>query len=164
MPDFYFAYGSNMNPARMRARGLEFAHYEPAILSGFELCFNKRAHNKHGVAYANIRTAPGRSVEGVLYTLDAQIHVMDPFEGTPVRYSRELFPTVTAGGVAWAWVYVANRAFVEDALSVEENYLNHLLSAGELLSESYRAWLSKLAPILPSDGIADGDTGLRFNV
>lgn len=164
MPDFYFAYGSNMNPARMRARGLEFTQYYPGILEGYELCFNKRAHNKHGVAYANVRRAPEQRVEGVLYTLEASISVMDPFEGTPVRYSRELFPIATGLGVTWAWVYVANRAFVADALSVEENYLNHLLSAGDLLSAPYRQRLATLAPVLPSEPVSDTEVGLLFNV
>lgn len=164
MPDFYFAYGSNMNPARMRARGLDFAHHEPGVLEHYALCFNKRAHNKQGIAYANVCRAPQQRVEGVLYTLAASISVMDPFEGTPVRYSRELFPIATAAGISWAWVYVANRAYIADALSVEENYLNHLLSAGDLLSASYRQRLATLAPVLPSDPAADSEAGLRFNV
>lgn len=164
MPDYYFAYGSNMNPARMRARGLDFAHHERGVLEGFALRFNKRAHNKQGVAYANVGREPGERVEGVLYTLTAEISVMDPFEGTPIRYSRELFPIATDTAVIWAWVYVANRAYVADALSVEENYLNHLLSAGDLLSATYRQRLATLAPILPSDSVTDSELGLRFNV
>lgn len=164
MSDFYFAYGSNMNPERMRARGLAFARFEPGRMHGFRLCFNKRAHNKTGIAYANIAHDPSTLVEGVLYQLEGDIQVMDPFEGTPVRYSREKFPVDTDSGVTWAWVYVANPAYIADALSVEENYLNHLLSAGDLLSEDYRQQLSQLAPVLASSTPQDPEIGLRFNV
>ncbi|MBB3046145.1 gamma-glutamylcyclotransferase (GGCT)/AIG2-like uncharacterized protein YtfP [Litorivivens lipolytica] len=164
MSDYYFAYGSNMNPERMRARGLAFTRFEAGRLSGFRLSFNKRAHNKTGIAYANISRDPDGLVEGVLYQLEGDIQVMDPFEGTPVRYSRELFAIETAVGVTWAWVYVANPAYIADALSVEENYLNHLLSAGELLSEAYRQQLAQLAPVLASTAPQDRETGLRFNV
>lgn len=166
MSDYYFAYGSNMNPQRMRARGLHFAAYQAGSLRGYTLSFNKRAHNKTGIAYANISYRQGDIVEGVLYALspDSPISVMDPFEGTPVRYSRELFPVETDGGVIWAWVYVANPAYIADALQIEENYLAHLLSAGDLISEDYRARLSALESVVPSDKPTDATVGLRFNV
>ena len=164
MTDFYFAYGSNLNPERMRARGLAFTRHEAARLPSYALCFNKRAHNKTGIAYANITYAPESIVEGVLYQLAGDIEVMDPFEGTPVRYSRELFPVAAAESVIWAWVYVANPAYIASELHVEENYLNHLLSAGDLLSAAYREHLAGLAPVVASDAPADHNTGLRFNV
>lgn len=166
MPDFYFAYGSNMNPARMRARGLDYRHCQPGRLLNCALHFNKRAHNKRGVAYANICHAPGDEVQGVLYELaeTTQIAMMDPYEGTPVRYSRELFEVAVASGRQWAWVYVANPAFIDATLGVEENYLSHLLGAGELLSPDYRQRLQSLVPVVASDSPADPERGLRFNV
>ncbi len=164
MTNFYFAYGSNMNPERMRARGLAFTRHESARLPGYALCFNKRAHNKTGIAYANIAFDPDSLIEGVLYQLAGDIEVMDTFEGTPVRYSRELFPVAAAERVIWAWVYVANPAYIASELHVEENYLNHLLSAGNLLSEAYREYLAGLAPVVASETPADRETGLLFNV
>ncbi|MFT6592552.1 MAG: hypothetical protein ACJAU3_000610, partial [Zhongshania sp.] len=88
MTSCYFAYGSNMNPARMRARGLNFVRAESAVLPGFRLVFNKQSHCKPSVAYANVRPASKCRVEGVLYTLAnaADLDLMDHFEGTPVRY------------------------------------------------------------------------------
>lgn len=166
MPDYYFAYGSNMNPARMRARGLEYSHCQPGRLKHCELRFNKRAHNKQGVGYANVCHRRGSEVEGVLYQLAGAIDIsmMDPYEGTPVRYSRELFEVFTATGTQWAWVYIANPAFLDACLGVEEAYLNHLLSAGELLSADYRRRLQSLAPVIPSNPDRDDRQGLRFNV
>lgn len=139
MADWYFAYGSNMNPQRVCARGLPFDEARAAVLSGFRLVFNKRAHGKQGVAYANIAACPGARVEGVAYRLSQReaIHIMDPFEGTPVRYSREVFPLHSEGAVLAAWVYVANPAWVDAGLLPERPYLEHLLAGAPFLSAGY---------------------------
>ena len=52
--DYYFAYGSNMNPARMAVRGMRYRQSLRAQLPGWQLAFNKRAHGKEGIAYASI--------------------------------------------------------------------------------------------------------------
>lgn len=136
---YYFAYGSNMNPARMRSRGLLFDEALAGQLPGFALCFNKRAHDRPGRSYANIRYQRDGVVEGVLYRLSHadEICKMDPFEGTPVFYSRERMPVLTARGVIAAWVYVANPAMREEGLWPTRAYLEHLLAGREFLSEAY---------------------------
>ena len=136
---YYFAYGSNMNPARMRSRGLLFDEARAGQLSGFALCFNKRAHDRPGRSYANIRYQRDGVVEGVLYRLSHadEIRKMDPFEGTPVFYSRERMPVITAQGVIAAWVYVANPAMRAEGLWPTRAYLEHLLAGREFLSEAY---------------------------
>ena len=98
---FYFAYGSNMNPARMAGRGLDVVEALPGRLHGMELRFNKRSRQNPRWACANIAWSPGSLVEGVLYRLadDRQILKMDPFEGAPFYYSRELFPIRVGGDV-----------------------------------------------------------------
>ena len=139
MVDWYFAYGSNMNAARMRARGLEFSEAMAGSLPGFGLRFNKRAVGKQGVAYANIQVAPGERVEGVLYRLVEReaITVMDRFEGSPVRYSREAFRVQSEQGEVAAWIYVANAAMLDHNVLPERPYLEHLLAGREHLSEAY---------------------------
>ena len=143
--NWYFAYGSNMNPARMQARGLMVLEALAGHLPNYRLCFNKRAADRApGRAYANIQHARDALVEGVLYRLaDAdEIAKLDHFEGTPVYYSRECLPIVTAQGVQAAWVYVANPAFREEGLLPSADYLAHLLAGRGLLSEAYWAELS----------------------
>ena len=81
--EYYFAYGSNMNPGRMAVRGMRYRESMAARLEGWGLAFNKRAHGKQGIAYANIVPMEG-VVEGVLYRL---------------RDHREIERTP---GVAWA--------------------------------------------------------------
>ncbi|GLZ89456.1 gamma-glutamylcyclotransferase [Metapseudomonas resinovorans] len=136
---FYFAYGSNMNPARMRSRGLAFSEALAGRLEGYALCFNKRAHDRPGRSYANIRYQRDGVVEGVLYRLEHEDEIwkMDPFEGTPIFYSRERMPVVTARGVQSAWVYVANPAMREDGLWPTRSYLEHLLAGREFLTPTY---------------------------
>lgn len=142
---WYFAYGSNMNPARMQARGLSVVEALPGQLPGYGLCFNKRAVDRApGRAYANIRHQRGAVVEGVLYRLqgDNEIAKLDPFEGTPVYYSRERLPILTTQGVQPAWVYIANPAFREEGLLPSADYLAHLLAGREWLSAAYWAALA----------------------
>ncbi|MFI8482678.1 gamma-glutamylcyclotransferase family protein [Pseudomonas sp. NPDC078700] len=142
--DWYFAYGSNMNPARMQARGLHVLEARAGQLSGFALRFNKRAATVMGQAFANIVYQPGSVVEGILYRLaDAgEIDKLDPFEGTPVLYSRERMHITTAQDDIAAWVYIANPAFREEGLLPSREYLGHLLQGREFLSEAYWAALS----------------------
>lgn len=144
MATWYFAYGSNMNPERMRSRGLLFSEALGGQLTGYELCFNKRAHDRPGTAYANIRHRQGGVVEGVLYRLAeaGEIFKMDPFEGTPVFYSRERMPVLTTQGVLPGWVYVANPAWRSDGLRPTRAYLEHLLAGREFISEAYWQALS----------------------
>ncbi|HSC84269.1 MAG TPA: gamma-glutamylcyclotransferase family protein [Pseudomonas sp.] len=141
---YYFAYGSNMNPARMQARGLLVEEAMAGQLPGFALCFNKRAHDHPGRAYANIRHQPGARVEGVLYRLAAasEILKMDPFEGTPVFYSRERMAVHTGRGPIAAWVYVANPAWRAEGLAPSRAYLAHLLAGRPHLSADYWAELA----------------------
>ena len=45
----YFAYGSNMNPERVKARGLEYSQVLSGQLSGYELVFNKYSAKRAGI-------------------------------------------------------------------------------------------------------------------
>ena len=139
MTSCYFAYGSNMNPARMQARGLRILTAEAASLWGFKLVFNKQSHCKPSVAYANVQQAGKCHVEGVLYTLASidELRLMDHFEGTPVRYSRECMHVHTSSGQRATWIYLANPAYINNALLPESSYLAHLLAGREFLSSEY---------------------------
>lgn len=140
---YYFAYGSNMNPARVVQRKMGYSDCEPGILTGYRLAFNKRSVKYPGAAAANIVEEANSFVEGVVYHLidEQQIGVMDPFEGYPVRYNRLLVPIKTATGRVDVWVYVANPDFIEEGLKPASWYLNHLLSARDFLSADYYAQL-----------------------
>lgn len=141
----YFAFGSNMNPQRVRDRGLSIEAIESGRLHGFELLFNKQARALQGIGRANIRPRHGSLVEGVLYRLvdDLEIDKMDRFEGTPRQYSREFVPVETRRGVCWAWTYVGNPAVVVSGLQPNRAYLDHLIARAEFLSASYLERLAR---------------------
>ncbi len=167
MIDFYFAYGSNMNPERMKARGIAFVRAIKGTLPGFSLCFNKRAMGKENVAYANIMYNKCEQVEGVLYQLSRaeDICLMDPFEGNPIRYSREVFKVATDEGFINSWVYVANSAMIAEGLLPEKMYLNHLLKGKPWQSEKYHQWLQQHAFIDNSHAAENSEmNGLTHNV
>ena len=158
----YFAYGSNMNPDRVRERGIRFEHAAGARLKDFALVFDKTSRKHAGVGHANVRRAPGAVVEGVLYWLEGpeEIGKMDRFESTPVNYSREVIQVEVqqahlpaaaepdlaslAGGelLITTWTYFANPAVRQTGLLPPRSYLNHLLAGRPYLSSSYYRMLA----------------------
>ncbi|NJN53225.1 MAG: gamma-glutamylcyclotransferase, partial [Gammaproteobacteria bacterium] len=83
----YFAFGSNMNPERVRARGLQATAIRGAVLAQVRLTFDKVSREHPGIGHAALTFAPGGSVEGVLYDLVGadDIARMDVFERTPIK-------------------------------------------------------------------------------
>lgn len=139
MSSYYFAYGSNMNQERMTQRGLEFHRALPGRVENLKLAFNKRAADAPHRSYANVIYQPGHVVEGVLYELVSprEIVKMDPFEGAPRLYSREIYGIETDEGMIPSWVYIANKAMITEGLLPARWYLNHLLAGREFLSDDY---------------------------
>ena len=139
MSVYYFAYGSNMNPARMAARGMGVVSIQSGRLPNLRLAFNQRATGIPGVSHANLVYEAGAEVEGVLYRLThmEEIVKMDPFETAPRSYSRDIFTVHTCSGVIPSWVYIANRATIAEGLSPSRDYLDHLLAGRDYLSEDY---------------------------
>ena len=140
----YFAYGSNMNPDRVRERGIRFSAVLPAVLSGVRLAFDKASAKHPGVGHANVVFDQTSAVEGVLYLLEAteEIAKMDPFESTPINYSREIVRVSTTQGSMNAWTYFANPGVRREGLVPPRSYLDHLLAGEPFLSAEYFAMLN----------------------
>lgn len=140
----YFAFGSNMNPQRVRERGLVFGRVDGAWLVDYRLLFDKTAAVHAGTGHANIEPAPGDRVEGVVYELvhDDEILKMDPFEQVPVNYLRHQILVQTRAGTQRAWTYIANDAVRQPGLLPERAYLDHLLCGAPWLSPEYHARLA----------------------
>jgi cation transport regulator ChaC len=144
---YYFAYGSNMNPARVAQRGLRFDEVRSATIDGVRLTFDKQSREHPHCGHANLAFAPGARTEGVLYRLDSnsEIERMDRFEAAPVNYSRDVVWVHTDDGELTAWTYFANAAVIRAGLRPERIYLNHLLAGRDYLSAAYFDWLSRVA-------------------
>lgn len=85
----YFAYGSNMNPERMRERNIYFSSRNHATLKGFRLEFNKVASRNSEEGYANIVLDKDGTVEGILYDItNSDLIKLDRYEGYPDHYNR----------------------------------------------------------------------------
>jgi gamma-glutamylcyclotransferase len=151
--EYYFAYGSNMNPERVRLRRMAIKGYMSGTLNGYRLAFNKRSTIIPGAASANIMVSATSRVEGVIYQLEnlTTIESMDPFEGYPVRHSRQIVPIETREGVLESWVYTANEDHVQEGLKPAKWYLDHLLAGKEYLSESYHCALTHVVPLANTD-------------
>ena len=114
----YFAYGSNLDAAQMRARCPSAKLLGAAMLDGYRLGFaGQRAAWGGGVATV-VRDGEGR-VPGLLWALcDEDLERLDRFEGHPVAYERRrLLVTVADGARRRAHVYVKDAA--EQSLPTE---------------------------------------------
>lgn len=135
---YYFAYGSNMNPARVAARIGDTRRALHGWLEEHRLSFDK-ASRVPGIAHANVQPARGERVEGVLYELrdPEQITLMDPYEGRPHEYERFRHAIVTRDGVIEAWVYIALPERTGQGLKPAREYLEHLLGGRDFLTPDY---------------------------
>jgi cation transport regulator ChaC len=127
---WYFAYGSNMNRAQMRARAGNVLEEHNAHLPNYELRFNKKVRG--GTAGANVQPMQGKTVYGVLYKIeDAAFRSLDRYEGVPEHYRRiEVRVTPEGGQAVPAQVYIATK--VEKGLRPAGHYLQAILEgAGE---------------------------------
>ena len=135
----YFAYGSNMDPDRMRERGVNFLKREHAILEGWRLEFNKVSSRNPDEGYANIVKDENSVVEGILYEInDSDLKILDRYEGYPNHYERiKVAVRMDNGEKVEAVTYIAKPDKVKNGLKPSRKYLNHLLKGCDLLSEEY---------------------------
>ena len=98
METLYFAYGSNMNGARMRARVPTARHVGTATLYGWRLAER---------LYADIELRRGARVRGVVYAMDARdLLVLDRYEGFPNTYTGgDVRVKMDDGRWVQAWAY-----------------------------------------------------------
>lgn len=145
----YFAYGSNMDPERMKSRKVPFTARKWAILRGYSLTFDKKAMAGEGIGYGNIVKCEhfrDSSVEGILYEIDEPgLWRLDNCEGYPHHYDRkELKVELTDGTNASAWTYTARPEKVSKGLEPTREYLSHYLKGSDLLSREYVEMLSSV--------------------
>ena len=135
----YFAYGSNMNPKRMKDRNISFYERVHAIIRGYRLEFNKVANCDPRKGYANIICAEEAVVEGALYEIsDSDLSKLDRYEGYPIHYDRIKIQVHPENGQKnEATIYFAQPNKVKEGLKPTKSYLAHLLAAKDILSKPY---------------------------
>lgn len=122
---WYFAYASNMSRVQMRSRAGDILEERLGRLENYELAFNKKVRG--GTAGANIRPAPGKSVEGVLYKIpESAFKNLDRFEGAPIHYRRiQVNVQDREGRAVAAQAFIATK--VEKGLRPAAHYLKTIL-------------------------------------
>ena len=136
---YYFAYGSNMDPCRMRHRVGRVPPRRLAKLFGYKLVFNKVAKGNSTKGYANIQQCSDSVVCGVLYEISKEdIAKLDRYEGFPEHYDRMNVNVETKEGETLrAITYVARPEKTKEGLQPSKAYLGHLLNASDILPRWY---------------------------
>ena len=141
---WYFAYGSNMDAARLFADRLQPADVAAGErvagrLEGWQLAFNKQARTPSGAGAGNIVPAVGGCVHGTLNLLPAKgFEVLDLHEGVAAgHYERRTVAVLRAdtGETVEAITYVALK--VGEGLRPTRTYLAYLLAGRDLLPADY---------------------------
>ncbi|MGP8075730.1 MAG: gamma-glutamylcyclotransferase family protein [Thermoplasmata archaeon] len=148
---FYFAYGSNMDLARLHRRRIHpQAEPKGAILPGYSLKFNKMASADPNEGFANIVVETGQQTEGVLLQVStADLDRLDLYEGARIGHYRRIQVRVKLddGSEIEATTYEANPAWVKSGLKPKREYLGHLLAARSLLSPEHIRSLERVETI-----------------
>jgi len=142
--NWYFAYGSNMNVARLvdgrlKEKGVAIGARIAGRLDGWQLAFNKIARTPPGAGAGNVLVKPGGVVHGTLNQMpDAGLAVLDVWEGVASgHYERRLLPVIRTdtGATVEAVAYVALK--VGEGLKPTREYLDHFLAGRDLLPADY---------------------------
>jgi hypothetical protein len=143
---WYFAYGSNMQPATFAGRrGIVAARAVPARLAGWQLVFDKPPLLPMGQGMGNVIVAAGGAVFGVAYaiTADDLAHV-DLTEGVLIENYRRVAVQIAPldGSAAFeAWTLTSERR--DATLLPSQRYMALLIDGAEHhgLPADYLAWL-----------------------
>ncbi len=141
---WYFAYGSNMDAARLfeqrlAPKGVPRGERIGGRLDGWKLVFDKPSRSIVGSAAANIVVSDGGVVHGTLNALpDAGFEVLDIYEGVlGGHYERRTIRVVRSdtGEAVDAIVYIA--LMQGEGLKPPRAYLDCLLAGRDLLPPDY---------------------------
>ncbi|MAT91007.1 MAG: gamma-glutamylcyclotransferase [Halioglobus sp.] len=122
----YFAYGSNMSLARLRARTPSARRLGLYRLAGHELRFHKHGADGSGKCDAFFTGATDQRIYGALYTLDTREKpALDAVEGLGLGYAEKQVQVEDhAGETLQAFTYYAIRT--DPALLPFDWYLGHV--------------------------------------
>ena len=136
--EYYFAYGSNMDPNQMEQRCPGAVPVGVATLQGWDTVINSRGT-------ATIVPVRDELVEGVLWEMtDKCLRCLDRYEGAPNIYVRHMVRVTSATGVVEATTYVATTS---DRGEPRDGYLEKILAGAAHfgLSPAYVRKLERLS-------------------
>jgi len=127
---FVFAYGSNLDPARMTRRVPSARYVGRAWLRGYSLRFHKRGWDDGTGKADAFRTGGEEVVHGVVYEVaELELAALDVHEiGYDRRLQEFLLASPHEAVAVEAWVYLALPEVIDDTLVPTRWYLDHVLA------------------------------------
>lgn len=148
----YFAFGSNMLSARLRARVGEFPVGVTGEVAGHQLRFHKRSGDGSAKCDAYRTDSPGDVLHGVVYHISAAQQVLlDGFEGK--GYAKTEVAVNVNGELVAAYMYIADPDYVDPEL-VPYHWYKRLVMAG---AEEFALPAQYLRAIAQVPSVSDPD-------
>jgi len=120
---YYFGYGSNMLTARLQARVPSATPVTTATLRNRELRFHKRSRDSSGKCNVAPVSQDDTCVHGVVFDVSgSDLNALDEAEQRGRGYEREDVTLEASSTTLDAFAYVAQPAYVDDALLPYEWY------------------------------------------
>jgi gamma-glutamylcyclotransferase (GGCT)/AIG2-like uncharacterized protein YtfP len=130
MPLYYFAYGSNLYPKRMKKRCPQSEPCGRGILPGYRMVFCR--HPRRGTGVASVETLGGNKVTGMVYRIsDEDLKRLDRHEGYPHLYRRIEVRVKIDSRWQWCLTYQLPKGYAYER--PDPAYL-------ELIRAGYLAW------------------------
>ena len=143
----YFAYGSNLHPARMSDRTPSAELIATGLILGRQLVFHKVGRDGSAKCNAPESDDLQASVFGAVYRLDAQdVPKLDKFEALGAGYERELLSVSTQVGHLEAFAYIAQPQFIDPVLKPFHWY-KHLVIAGAKLHQFPDRYIAAISAV-----------------
>lgn len=143
---YYYAYGSNMEKARLEQRLGQVIDLGIGIAEGFQILFNKES-SLDGTGKTNIIPIADDLVLGVVFDLtEEQFTILDRNEG---GYHRDTVEVNLNGTYVIAQTYFANPNRINNNLIPTRDYLAHLIN-GAIEHNFPQFYLDKLNGIVTS--------------
>lgn len=146
----YFAYGSNMSPARLQARVGRVELLGTGILEHFALAFRKKGRD--GSGKCDISSEPGSRVFGGLFRFPEDgLEVLDRIEGLGFGYERLSVEILVDNERLQAHTYKATR--IDPDAKPFTWYLRHVEEGAKALGlpEDYRARIRAVGAVRDDD-------------
>ena len=153
---YYFAYGSNMHPARLRQRVPSSRSCGMAHVDGYRLLFQKQGNDGSGKCNLIVTGDHSDRIFGVYYEMHtAEKPELDRIEGPPYRIVE--LDLRTSQGALQAFGYIAPPEAMQADLMPYDWYKNFVVSGAQLhkLPADYVSALQGV-PAVPDPDVARG--------
>ena len=149
---FYYAYGSNLHPARLGARIPSSQLIGVVELTGYQLAFHKRGTDLSAKCNAVNSGAVTDSLFGALFSISAaEKSILDEVEGPGYVVVEVMLEH--AGQLYQAFMYVAERDYIDDSL-IPYQWYKDLVYFGACFLELPDHYVSRLGCV---DAVEDTD-------